>query len=57
MKEKVLSPPINSAGPEIVSPLAREIADAPDLEARPDLILRLVDLLFLCADEKPAPPC
>ena len=57
MKEKVLSPPINSAGTEIVSPLAREIADAPDLEARPDLILRLVDLLFLCADEKPAPPC
>lgn len=56
MKEKNPSS-INSAEAGIVSPLSEAIRHAPDIEARPDLILRLVDLLFLCADEKPAPPC
>lgn len=41
--------------PEIVNPLAEAIRDTPDLEQRPDLILRLVDLLFLLADNKPTP--
>lgn len=35
------------------SPLADAIRSVPDIEARPDLILRLVDLLFLLVDEKP----
>ena len=37
------------------SPLAEAIRAVPDIEARPDLILRLVDLLFLLVDEKPVP--
>ena len=55
MKENLSS--INSEGDGVVSPLSEAIRNAPDIEARPDLILRLVDLLFLLADEKPAPPC
>lgn len=34
------------------TPLERAIREAPDLERRPDLILRLVDLLFLLADDR-----
>ena len=49
--------PINSAAHGVVSPLAEAIRNAPDIEARPDLILRLVDLLFLCSDAKPDTPC
>ena len=35
-----------------MSPLSEAIRNAPDIEARPDLILRLVDLLFLLADDR-----
>lgn len=36
--------------PESVNPLAKAIRDAEKLEERPDLILRLVDLIFLFDD-------
>lgn len=36
---------------ESVNPLADAIRDAGDLTARPDLIIRLVDLIFLTADD------
>lgn len=48
---------VNSETAESVTPLERAIRNTPDIEARPDLILRLVDLLFLLADDKPATPC
>lgn len=35
---------------ENVNPLAQAIRDAEKLEERPDLILRLVDLIFLFED-------
>ena len=35
--------------------IGEAIRSVPDIEARPDLILRLVDLLFLLVDEKPVP--
>ena len=38
--------------PENVNPLADAIREAKDLESRPDLILRLVDLLFLLAEPR-----
>lgn len=38
-----------------LTPLARAIHDCPDLTAAPDLILRLVDLLFLLAPSAPVP--
>lgn len=31
----------------VVTPLSEAIRNCPDMEARPDLILRLVDLIFL----------
>lgn len=40
---------------EELTPLAVAIREAPDLEERPDLILRLVDLLFLLKDDRPVP--
>lgn len=40
---------------EELTPLARAIREAEDIEARPELILRLVDLLFLLRDDKPVP--
>lgn len=48
---------VNSETKENVSPLERAIRDCPDIEARPDLILRLVDLIFLLVppeDERPS---
>ena len=39
-----------------VTPLARAIHEAPDLEARPDLIIRLVELLFLLVPPDREPP-
>ena len=47
---------INSETDGVVSPLSEAIRKAPDIEARPDLILRLVDLLFLLADETETRP-
>lgn len=41
--------------PEELTPLARAIHDAQDLESQPDLILRLVDLLFLLRNDDPIP--
>lgn len=38
-----------------LTPLAREIHNAHDLESHPDLILRLVDLLFLFIPENGVP--
>lgn len=46
----------NRTTPEIVTPLEQAIRDCPDIEARPDLILRLVDLLFLLVDNTKTPP-
>lgn len=40
---------------EELTPLAVAIREAPDIEERPDLILRLVDLLFLLKDDRPVP--
>lgn len=40
---------------EEMTPLAVAIREAPDIEERPDLILRLVDLLFLLKDDRPVP--
>lgn len=40
---------------EELTPLARDIREAEDLTAQPDLILRLVDLLFLLRDDRPVP--
>lgn len=40
---------------EELTPLAREIHEADDLAAQPDLILRLVDLLFLLRTDSPIP--
>lgn len=40
---------------EELTPLARAIHDAPDLAACPDLILRLVDLLYLLRTDSPVP--
>ena len=40
---------------EELTPLARELREVGDIEAHPDLILRLVDLIFLLRDEKPVP--
>ena len=37
------------------TPLAQDIRASSDITARPDLILRLVDLIFLLSDEKPVP--
>lgn len=48
---------VNSETAESVTPLEVAIRNAQDIEARPDLILRLVDLLFLLADDKPDTPC
>ena len=40
----------------IDTPLARAIRETPDIEKRPDLILRMVDLLFLVAESsRPVP--
>lgn len=41
---------------ESETPLERAIRECPDIEQRPDLILRLVDLLFLLADTRKIPP-
>lgn len=38
-----------------LTPLARAIRDCPDLAAQPDLVLRLVDLLFLLRTNDPIP--
>ena len=38
-----------------LTPLARAIRETPDLAARPELVLRLVDLLFLLRSEPPVP--
>lgn len=38
-----------------LTPLARAIHDAQDLASQPDLILRLVDLLFLLRTDEPIP--
>lgn len=40
---------------EELTPLAVAIREARDLEHRPDLILRLVDLLFLLRTDTPVP--
>lgn len=40
-----------------VNRLADAIRETDNLAERPDLILRLVDLLFLLADDKPETPC
>ena len=40
---------------EELTPLAVAIREAPNLEERPDLILRLVDLLFLLAPQERNP--
>ena len=40
---------------EDMTPLARELHEAGDIAARPDLILRLVDLLFLLRVDSPVP--
>ena len=40
---------------EELTPLARAIRDADNIESQPDLILRLVDLLFLLRDDNPIP--
>ena len=39
------------------TPLAQALHECPDLSARPDLVMRLVDLLFLLAPETHTPPC
>lgn len=38
---------------ESESPLERAILECPDIEQHPELILRLVDLLFLLSDKEP----
>lgn len=48
---------INSETTESVSPLEKAIRDCPNIEARPDLILRLVDLLFLLVPPENDHPC
>lgn len=48
--ERILLPMIDILPPESVNPLAKAIHDAEKLEERPDLILRLVDLIFLFDD-------
>ncbi len=40
---------------EELTPLARAIHEADDLAAQPDLVLRLVDLLFLLRTDSPVP--
>lgn len=40
---------------EELTPLAREIRDAKDIAAHPDLILRLVDLIYLLRTDTPVP--
>lgn len=40
---------------EELTPLARELHAAGDLAARPDLVLRLVDLLLLLKSDAPVP--
>ena len=40
---------------EELTPLARAIREADDIESQPDLILRLVDLLFLLRNDPPIP--
>lgn len=40
---------------EELTPLARAIREADDIESQPDLILRLVDLLFLLRNDSPIP--
>lgn len=40
---------------EELTPLARAIREADDIESQPDLILRLVDLLFLLRNDDPVP--
>ena len=40
---------------EELTPLAREIREAQDLTARPELILRLVDLIYLLRPGTPVP--
>ena len=40
---------------EELTPLAREIHEADNLATRPDLILRLVDLLFLLVPDRGVP--
>ncbi len=39
----------------IETPLEKALRECPDIEQRPDLILRLVDLLFLLADNRKIP--
>jgi len=38
-----------------LTPLARAIREVPDLSQHPDLILRLVDLIFLLRVDTPVP--
>lgn len=38
-----------------LTPLARELHEAGDLSQHPDLVLRLVDLLFLLRVDTPIP--
>lgn len=38
-----------------LTPLARAIRDCPDISSQPELILRLVDLLFLLRNDEPVP--
>lgn len=38
---------------ESESPLERAIRECPDIESHPELILRLVDLLFLLSEKEP----
>ena len=40
---------------EELTPLARAIREADDIESQPELILRLVDLLFLLRNDSPIP--
>lgn len=40
---------------EELTPLARALREADDIAAHPDLILRLVDLIFFLREDKPVP--
>lgn len=56
MKESLLLPMIDIPSPQSVNPLADAIREADNLAERPDLILRLVDLIFLFEDEHDTKP-
>lgn len=56
MKESLLLPMIDIPSTQSVNPLADAIREADNLAERPDLILRLVDLIFLFEDDHDTTP-